>query len=150
MNEVNGRGRPADAKPPKAIIYCRVASTTAAEKDLILLSQEMRCRAYAVDKGYPVAMVVHDCPASGARFERTGVRAVFQYLAREKAADPHVVIVDDITRLGRGVDVYQDFRRALDAAGATLECRDTGIGPDSRSPRLESAGTLVRKRGPRR
>lgn len=135
MNESDRNRNSRDAGGVRAIIYCRVASASA-DSELTLLSQELRCRAYAADRGYRVAKVVHDCPASGARFNRAGMRDVFQYLARERAPGRYVVIVDDLSRLGRGVDIHRDFRQALDTAGAKLECRADGIGPDSDYPHV--------------
>jgi site-specific DNA recombinase len=148
MNESDKSRRGASTEQ-EAIIYCRVASASA-DRDVKLLAQEMRCRSYAADNRYPVAKVVHDCPASGARLDRSGVRELFQYLAREKAPGRFVVIVDDLSRLARGVDLYRDFRQALDAVGAKLECRDSGIGPDSDQPRDDATQEATRTRGPQR
>jgi DNA invertase Pin-like site-specific DNA recombinase len=149
MNEYDKKRNGGDAGRLNAIVYCRAASASA-DKDLTLLSQELRCRAYSAGKRYRVAKVVHDCPASGARFGRAGVRDVFQYLARENAPGRYIVIVDDFARLGRGVDASRDFRQALDAAGAQLECRDGGIGPDSDHRHVAAMRGRENLRGPKR
>lgn len=150
MEETRKPGRADNGGSMKAVVYCRVASATVAEKDMALLSQEIRCRAYAAEKGYDVLKVVHDWPASGARFDRNGVRELLQYLVREKHQSPDVVIVDDITRLARSHDVYLDFRRALEAADVKLECSGAGIGSDLVDRQPETARKPQRDRGPQR
>ena len=150
MSKSRNHNHSGDGGPTKAIIYCRVASTTEAATDLLLLSQEMRCRAYAADKGYPIEAIVTDRGASGARFDRRGIRQLFQYLARENAPGRYVVIVDDAARLARSVETYSEIRQALKAAGAELECRNTGIGPELNKQRIENGRTFTKSGGPKR
>jgi DNA invertase Pin-like site-specific DNA recombinase len=150
MSKSRNHNHSGDGGPTKAIIYCRVASTTEAATDLLLLSQEMRCRAYAADKGYPIEAIVTDRGVSGARFDRGGIRQLFQYLARDNAPGRYVVIVDDVARLARSVEAYSEIRQALQAAGAKLECRESGIGPELSPPSIMRSKTFERKRGPKR
>jgi len=65
--------------------------------------------------------------------ELSGVRAV-----RRHRKDPHVVIIDDISRLARGLDAHLKLRRDIDSAGGILQSPSIEFGEDSDSLLLEN------------
>lgn len=85
-------------KPNKAVIYCRVSSVKQTKEGDGLASQETRSREYAGHQGYEVAEVFPD-DVSGSLKERPGMRGMLTFLKKQKK-DQHVVIIDDISRLG--------------------------------------------------
>ncbi|WP_316861083.1 recombinase family protein [uncultured Cohaesibacter sp.] len=67
-----------------------------------LSSQEARCREYASYKGLEVVETFQD-DASGGLVDRPGIQSMLRYI-RQRKNDPHVVIIDDISRLARGLE----------------------------------------------
>lgn len=82
-----------------AVIYARVSSHKQMTKGDGLSSQEARCREYAKYKGYEVTNVYSD-DMSGSLTARPGMMEMLAFLRRHRKA-PHVVIIDDISRLSR-------------------------------------------------
>lgn len=120
----------------KAVIYCRVSSAKQMTKGDGLGSQETRCREYAKYKGYEVAEVFTD-DMSGSLTARPGMEAMLRYL-RSHRRDPHAVIIDDISRLARGLDAHLELRRKIDVAGGVLESPSIEFGQDSDSVLVEN------------
>lgn len=120
----------------QAVIYCRVSSTKQTTQGNGLASQETRCREYAALKGYEIAQTFRD-DASGGTSERKGMVAMLSYLHHVKAGT-HVVIIDDISRLARGVQVHFELRQAISGTGAALESPSIEFGDDSDSILVES------------
>ncbi len=108
-----------NTKPKKAVIYCRVSSVAQTKRGDGLGSQETRCREYARYKGYAVVATFSD-DLSGSVVNRPGMQAMLGLL-RENRGDPHVVIIDDISRLARGMRAHMDLREAIAFAGGILE-----------------------------
>ena len=104
---------------PKAVIYARVSSTAQTKRGDGLNSQETRCRQYADYKGYTVRRVFTD-DLTGQSIDRPGLQAMLAYLKADRK-NPHVVIVDDITRFARNVRVHFDLRAAILEVGGILE-----------------------------
>ena len=64
----------------KCLIYCRVSSQRQVNEGHGLDSQEARCKAYALGKGYEVEKVFSEKAITGALFERPEMNNLIQYL----------------------------------------------------------------------
>ncbi|HBR68774.1 MAG TPA: recombinase [Rhodospirillaceae bacterium] len=120
----------------KAVIYCRVSSVAQVKKGDGLGSQETRCRQYAHSKGYEVASVFRDEGASGGMADRPGILSMFQFLKTQKH-DQYVVVIDDISRLARGLEAHIRLRTLISSVGAKLESPSIEFGEDPDSQLLE-------------
>ena len=120
----------------KAVIYCRVSDTKQTTRGTGLHSQETRCREYASFRGHEVVQVFTD-DASGGLINRPGMQAMLTFL-RQHRRQPHVVIIDDISRLARGVQAHLELRAALSKAGGILESPSLEFGEDSDSQLIEN------------
>ncbi len=103
----------------KAVIYCRVSSKAQVKRGDGLNSQETRCRQYADYKEYSVIKVFKD-DLTGKVSNRPGANAMLSFLEKNRN-DPHVVIIDDVTRFARRVPVHFKLREAIALAGGILE-----------------------------
>ncbi len=123
-------------KTHHAIIYCRVSSVAQLQKGDGLASQETRCRDYARMKGYQVCKVFKDEGASGSLIERPAMQAMLGFL-RQSDKDQYFVLIDDISRLARGLEAHIQLRTAISAAGGKLESPSIEFGDDSDSVLVE-------------
>lgn len=57
---------------------------------------------------------------TGQNADRPGLQALLAFLASDRR-NPHVVIIDDFTRMARNVRVHFDLRAAIIEAGGILE-----------------------------
>lgn len=121
-----------------AVIYCRVSSKQQLKEGDGLASQETRCREYARHKGYEVAQVFRDEGISGGLIDRPAMQAMLAYLRKHKKSAEHVVIIDDISRLARGLQAHIELRTAIGGAGAKLESPSIEFGDDSDSMLVEN------------
>ncbi len=121
----------------KAIIYCRVSSNVQLAKGDGLASQETRCREYAKHKNYEVVEVFKDEGVSGGMIERPSMQAMLKFL-RTKKSQKLVVIIDDISRLARGLEAHIQLRAAIGVAGGMLESPSIEFGEDSDSQLVEN------------
>ena len=101
-----------------AVIYCRVSSIKQTTQGSGLTSQEARCREYAKYKGYGVVAVFTD-DMSGGSSARPGMLEMLSFLRKHRRA-PHVVIIDDISRLARGLEAHLQLRADISGAGGRL------------------------------
>jgi site-specific DNA recombinase len=115
----------------KAVIYCRVSSAAQTKRGDGLGSQETRCAEYARMRGYEVVQTFTD-DLSGGLIDRPGMKALLAFLKRHKG-DPHVVLIDDISRLARGVKAHIELRAAIALAGGVLESPTVEFGNDADS-----------------
>jgi len=120
----------------KAVIYCRVSSTKQTTRGDGLGSQETRCRDYAKYKGYEVVEVFRD-DASGSLATRPGMQALLTYVRRRRS-EQIVVIIDDISRLARGLEAHLKLRADISGAGGRLESPSIEFGEDSDSILVEN------------
>ncbi len=118
----------------KAVIYCRVSSTKQVREGDGLASQETRCREYARYHGHEVVEVFRD-DITGSTADRRGLNAMLAFLRKHPDI---VVIIDDVSRLGRDREVYWDLRKAIKKVGATLESPSIRFGEDADSVFFES------------
>ena len=91
---------------------------------------------YAKYKGYEVTQVFKD-DMSGSLINRPGMQAMLAYLKKQKR-EPHVVIIDDISRLARGLEAHLQLRSAIGKAGGILESPSIEFGEDSDSMLVEN------------
>lgn len=122
------------AKVAQAVVYVRVSGAKQVREGDGLASQENRCREYAAYKGLNVARVFKD-DMSGKLATRPGMQAMLTHLHTHRGT---IVIIDDISRLARGLDAHLELRSALASAGAKLECPSIEFGEDSDSLLVEN------------
>ena len=120
----------------QAVIYCRVSSMKQSSRGDGLASQETRCREYARYKGYEVVRVFHD-DMSGSLTARPGMQALLDFLRRHRRDAP-AVIIDDISRLARGLEAHLQLRADIARAGGVLESPSIEFGEDSDSILVEN------------
>ena len=123
-------------KNQKAVIYCRVSGAKQVREGDGLASQETRCREYASYKDYDVIAVFRD-DISGGSAARPGMIAMLDFLKKNKR-DGTVVIIDDISRLARGLEAHLQLRTAIGNAGGKLESPSIEFGEDSDSILVEN------------
>ncbi len=122
-------------EPNQAVIYCRVSSTKQTVKGDGLGSQETRCREYASYRGMNVIEIFKD-DLSGGLIDRPGMQAMLKFMRRRKPAAT-VCIIDDISRLARGLEAHLALRSAIAEAGGVLESPSVEFGEDSHSILVE-------------
>ncbi len=89
-------------------------------------------------KGYEVADVFRDEGASGSMIERPGMIAMLGFLKKHRRQTSHAVLIDDISRLARGLEAHTQLRTAITAAGGKLESPSIEFGEDSDSKLVEN------------
>lgn len=108
--------------PLVALIYCRVSSERQKIEGHGLDGQELRCRQYAEQKGYPVEEVFRDSYTGGGDFmERPAMSALLRHIDN-KAHVRYVVIFDDLKRFARDKRFHWDLRAAFRLRYTTIEC----------------------------
>ncbi len=112
-----------------AIIYCRVSSKAQTKRGDGLNSQETRCREYAIYKGYTVNKVFTD-DLTGKSANRPGLKALLAYLEADRK-NPHVVIIDDLSRFARRVPLHFELRENIALAGGILESPSVELRDDA-------------------
>lgn len=115
-----------------AVIYCRVSSIKQTTRGDGLGSQEHRCREYARYRNLDVVEIFSD-DMSGSLWSRPGMHAMLNYLRKRRKNGPIVVIIDDISRLARGVEAHLKLRAAIAGAGGVLESPTVEFGDDADS-----------------
>ena len=91
----------------KAVIYCRVSSQKQMREGDGLESQRARCEEFAKYRGLQVVEIFKD-DASGSLVNRPAMKAMIAFLKSRK--QPHIVIIDDISRLARGLEAHLTLR----------------------------------------
>lgn len=102
----------------KAVIYCRVSSQKQMREGDGLESQRARCEEFAKYRGLDVVEIFRD-DASGSLVNRPAMKAMIAFLKARK--EPHVVIIDDISRLARGLEAHLTLRDKIRKAGGILQ-----------------------------
>lgn len=120
--------RPDQPKP--SVIYTRVSGRAQVTRGDGLASQATRCRETARTRGYEVIAAFSD-DRSGALIDRPGMKAMLSFL--RKSPHRHVVLIDDISRLARGVKAHIELRSAIALAGGMLESPNLEFGDDADS-----------------
>ena len=120
-----------DTDQQLAVIYCRVSTVAQTKRGDGLSSQKTRCMEYAHARGYKVIETFMD-DASGSLIERPGMKSMLAFLKKHRHATP-VVLIDDISRLARGVEAHIALRAAISMAGGLLESPSVEFGDDADS-----------------
>lgn len=128
-----------DARARQAVIYCRVSSQKQVQKGDGLGSQETRCRDFARLKNYEVVEVFRDEGLYGSMIDRPGMQDMLKFLkSRKHKQNQTIVLIDDISRLARGLDAHIHLRTAISDAGGKLESPSIEFGEDSDSILVEN------------
>ena len=120
-----------------AVIYCRVSSAKQTKVGDGLGSQQTRCREYARYKGLTVIETFTD-DMSGSLATRPGMKSMLNHLRKRSGKERIVVIIDDISRLARGIEAHLQLRSAISAAGGILKSPTIEFGEDSDSQLVEN------------
>lgn len=118
-----------DSNARIAVIYCRVSSKKQTKEHDGLGSQRTRCMEFARYKNYRVVETFED-DRSGSLIDRPGMKAMLTFLRENRAKAP-VVVVDDISRLARGIDAHWQLRSAIGSMGGVLESPSIEFGEDA-------------------
>jgi site-specific DNA recombinase len=121
-----------------AFIYCRVSSAKQVRDGHGLESQEARCREFARYRGHQVVEVFRDEAVSGGLINRPGMKDMLTRVVKFARKTQPVIIIDDISRLARGVEAHIQFRTAISSAGGKLESPSIEFGDDSDSILVEN------------
>ena len=101
--------------PTKAIIYCRVSTTTQAIQGHGLESQEHRCKKFAETNNWQVERVFRDEYTGGGDYkERPAMCELLKFLDYDVLED-YIVIFDDLKRLARNTISHWALRKELEA-----------------------------------
>lgn len=122
------------AKQPiidNAVIYCRVSSVKQTVEGTGLSSQETRCRQHAQFLNLDVVKVFND-DMTGSVIERPGIKDLVKFLKANKHTK-YAVIIDDISRLARGVVQHHMLRDMIKKAGGILTSPSLDFADDSDS-----------------
>ena len=119
-----------------AVIYARVSGAKQVRDGDGLASQETRCREYADYKNYEVIGVFKD-DMSGKFVGRPAMDEMLAFLRKHRSGNP-VVIIDDISRLARGLEAHLKLRQLLTSAGGKLESPSIEFGDDPDSIMVEN------------
>lgn len=119
----------------KAVIYCRVSTKRQSEEANGLSSQAVRCTEFAKYRQLKVVNVFEDSK-SGSLIDRPGMQAMLKYL-RKHRKENITVLIDDISRLARGINAHTQLRAAIAKTGAELASPSIEFGEDSDSVMVE-------------
>lgn len=122
--------------PSKAVTYCRVSSTRQVREGHGIHSQDTRCREFAKHKGYEVIRSFHDEGVSGSLIDRPKMQEMLNFLSEQD--ETVFVLIDDISRLARGLEAHLQLRTAIGDVGAKLESPSIEFGEDSDSILVEN------------
>ena len=119
-----------------AVIYVRVSSQKQLKEGDGLASQQARCEEFARNRNYIISKIFKD-DASGSLINRPGMKAMLAFLRGNRKHNP-VVIIDDISRLARGLEAHLQLRADIAKAGGRLESPSIEFGEDSDSKLVEN------------
>ncbi len=102
----------------KAVIYTRVSSTKQKTQGHGLTSQETRCREYAHYNRLEVVKVFSD-DMTGAVVRRPGMDSMLAYVRKHRKQRLYVII-DELSRMARGMNAHIQLRLLIAKAGGRL------------------------------
>ncbi len=120
----------------KAVTYVRVSSAAQVAKGHGAESQAARCEEFAKMKGYTVVKTFADKAVSGSLVERPAMKELLAFLRKHRKENIRVLI-DDISRLARGLEAHLALRAEIAKAGGVLESPSIEFGSDSDSQLIE-------------
>lgn len=115
---VLGAGMTSELKLQVAVIYARLASMPCGRDGDAFAEQVLRCKSVAEARGLHVAAVFRDHGSGNVR-RRQGLDDMISYIMTNQSRRP-VVIIDDLTRLSRDVDLWFQLDRQIRSAGASI------------------------------
>lgn len=121
----------------KAVIYCRVSDPNQVKNGHGLTSQDTRCREFAKHRNLEVIRSFHEEGVSGSLINRQAMMEMLDFL-RQNPDQQTVVIIDDISRLARGLKAHLELRTAIQDAGGILQSPSIEFGEDSDSQLVEN------------
>ncbi len=122
----------------RAVIYARVSSQKQVEEGNGLTSQAARCESFASARGFEIEKIFYEEGISGSMIDRPAMQAMLSFLnAHASEASPIAVIIDDISRLARGVLAHAELRTAITLAGGVLKSPSIKFGDDADSQLVE-------------
>jgi site-specific DNA recombinase len=124
-----------------AVIYCRVSNSKQKTEHDGLRSQETRCREYARYRECKIVKVFDD-DISGGKVSRPGMDALLVFL-KSRRRDTPFVIIDDLSRLARGIQAHWQLRELILSAGGELISPSIEFGTDSDSKLVENMRAVV-------
>ena len=102
-----------------AIIYVRVSSEKQVREGNGLESQEIRCKTYCLQQGYPVLKVFKEAGVSGKLYDRPQYMAMLKYI--DEIKQPLVVVADNLDRLTRDVEAGARILKDMEKRQAELK-----------------------------
>jgi site-specific DNA recombinase len=118
-----------------AVAYVRVSSVKQTVVGGGLESQLTRIKGFAAGKGYDLIAHFED-DVSGSLIDRPGMKKMLQFMRKNRALGV-VCIIDDISRLARGLEAHLALRKMIMEAGGTLESPSIEFGEDPDSLMVE-------------
>lgn len=119
-----------------AVIYARVSSKKQVREGTGLESQISRNQLYAKARGYTVVATFTD-DMTGSAVRRPGMDAMLSFL-RQNKDQPHICLIDDISRLARGIDAHWKLRDLIAKSGGILESPSIQFGEGSDAQLIEN------------
>ena len=121
-----------------SVNYVRVSSVRQVEEGHGLDSQDTRCLEYSNRKRYVYEKTFYDKAVSGGLSDRDGFWDMITYLKKHGRHKKYVVIIDDISRFARDIQVHWQLRNTLKSIGGRLESPSIQFGEDSDSILIEN------------
>lgn len=121
----------------KAVIYCRVSSRKQLSEGDGIASQETRCRDHARRAGYDVIESFAEKGVSGGVLDRPQMRKLISCLLNHPDEEI-IVIIDDLNRFSRDIEVHWQLRRLISNAGGILETPSMRFGETSHEKLVEN------------
>lgn len=100
-----------------AVGYCRVSTEAQAIDGMSIETQRKRIEEYCKLRQWSLLKIYEDAGVSGGTMERPGIK-----LLKEELKEGLIVIITDISRLGRNLYDALQFRNTLKEVGAELVC----------------------------
>lgn len=100
-----------------------------------MASQATRCREFARYRNLEVIEVFQDSESSSL-IDRSGMQAMLKF-ARAHRKDNPTILIDDLSRLARGISAHIHLRTAIANAGAKVASPSMEFGEDSDSVLVE-------------
>ena len=121
----------------ECVIYTRVSSKKQLTEGDGLKSQEKHCRDYAAQHGYKVLAVFAEKAVSGGNSVRPAIEELYLFL-EERNGKPIYVVIDDIKRFARDVDIHFDLKVALVQRGGYLQSPGFKFGDEPEDKFIET------------
>jgi len=128
-----------DTVNKECVLYTRVSSVAQTKRGDGLGSQQTRCREFARLKNFEVVKVFQD-DVSGARTDRPGILSMLEFLREHPGT---FVVVDDISRIARGLSAHLEIRAAIAEVGGKLVSPSIEFGDDPDSLLVENLMATV-------